>query len=214
MEVDLEELMNALSIDFGGDLTSASGPTQFDVLQQLTLNCMRAIVRDVPFINDEHLPEEEDLNVVVNLRRQYLNLHPLTNMCVAESVPNELFNRVTKTASGVAVQLEHEGPVSSKAPAGPTRALDSVTIKTVGSAHQHSAPRDLPSRRALLEQLRAAQKRAEEYFGIYSTYTRIPPPLVEDVEFEVELKIDPGKLFTTTAQIVAPITLTGPKSTY
>ena len=213
-EVNIEELISALSIDFGGDLTRADGPTQFDVMQQLTLNCMKAILKDVPFINNERLPEEEDLNVVVNLRRQYLNLHPLTSMCVAASVPNELFNKVTRSASGVPVQLEHEGFVSVKGPAAPMRALDAVTIKTTGSAHQHTAPRDLPSRKALLEQLRAAQRRAEEFFGIFATYTRIPPPLVDDVEFEVELKFDPAKLFTTNAQIVAPVNLTAARSMY
>jgi hypothetical protein len=213
--VDLDELVSALQIDFGGDLRDHDGPTQFDLLQMIAMNCIRGVLRDIPFTEGEFLPEEEDINVMVNLQRQYSLLHPPGNMCIAESVPNELFGAVTKTSAGVPVELEHEGLVTgARGHVGPMRGLQGIHTRYATSAHIFSTPKDIHSRQQLLTELRAQQRKAEEYFGIYSTYTRIPPPLVDDMmTLELDLKFDPALLLTTQAQIVAPAVLTSARNT-
>lgn len=146
-----------------------SSKTHAQLLQEAGERCINIMCSFAPVVAEEPGYAEESLEVRVNLRRQYIAMHPLEGVKLASDIPTELRRSImtvgkNTSAGETVVAVQHEQPFGTLALA-PPRKLDYLLISggNGGQLFDDALPSDRDDRLAFL---RERQREAEAHFGL------------------------------------------------
>ena len=174
----IDEALSENAQPSNADWADAVAATPYTGLQKMVGNTIQQFLAAAPLVEGEELPEEDDLEVRIGLRRLHRALHGVREVGLASDVPATILKKVTvaadkhRTTVNVEVDDGNSVPVS-----GTVRDLDYRPLPTsTGLLLSKTLPRDKTARIALL---REKQKEAERHFGISGTTSPVKEPPVD-----------------------------------